>query len=137
MEISMNFGHMKWNVLKNVILVLLLAALYPVIESEFAAITNPQTLNTLLLFVGLIIVAPLFANFQFSYQFSHRHNTNLILSHIVTFLALLVCGLLILMVDVIFLRLVGNIIVFRVTLFLFLVCMLLWDFWDFWRIQED
>ena len=128
---------MKWNVLKNCLLILVLALSYPEIQHEFSSVTDPQTLNTLLLFIGLIIVAPLFANFQFSYQFSHNnHKMNLFLSHITTFLAMLVCGLLIAMVDVIFVRLVGNVLIFRSTLLLFLICMIIWDFWDFWRLEK-
>ncbi|MBI3419564.1 MAG: hypothetical protein HY053_05485 [Proteobacteria bacterium] len=134
----MKISDMKWAFIKNALLVLLLLILYPVIQREFSSVTNLQTLNTLLLFVGLIIVAPLFANFQFSYQFSIRKNpVNLIISHVATFLAMLVCGLLIAMVDVIFVRLVGNILVFRMTLFLFLVSLILWDFWDFWRLGKS
>lgn len=133
----MNFYHMKWNFLKNAILILALFAAYPVIEHEFASVTNPQTLNTLLLFVGLIIVAPLFACYQFSYQFSIQSSkVNVVLSHIAVFLAMLVCGLLIEMVDVIFVRLVGNIVIFRLTLLLFMTSLLLYDFWDFWRMQK-
>ena len=133
----MNLGHMFWNVVKNLVLVAVLAFAYPEIQREFSSVTDPQTLNTLLLFVGLIIVAPLFACFQFSYQFSVlQHPVNLLLSHLTTLLAMLVCGLLIAIVDVIFLRLVGNILIFRATLLMFVVCMILWDFWDFWRLKK-
>src|ERR1700722_20387537 len=84
---AMKHSHLKWNVLKNVLLVVILFFSYPIVKSEFATITNIQTLNTLLLFVGLIIVAPLFANFQFSYQFSKSHEiANIFLSHATTFL---------------------------------------------------
>ena len=128
---------MKWNLLKNLLLIVVLFLSYPEIQHEFSTVTDPQTLNTLLLFVGLIIVAPLFANFQFSYQFSAKHQkVNLLISHAVTFLAMLVCGLLVEMVDVIFLRLVGGIMIFRVTLLLFVGCMILWDLWDFWRLEN-
>lgn len=127
----------KWNVIKNLLLIAALAGAYPVIKEEFSVVTNPQTLNTILLFVGLILVAPLFANFQFSYQFSSRNSSsNLLVSHITTFLAMLVCGLLVLMIDVIFLRLVGHLFVFRLTLLLFLTCMILWDFYDFQRLPK-
>ncbi len=133
----MKLDQMKWNFLKNFILFVVLILSYPIIQREFMVVTNPQTLNTLLLFVGLVIVAPLFACFQFSYQFSIKSNqSNLLVSHIATFLSMLVCGLLIAMIDVIFVRLVGDIFIFRLTLFLFLVCLVVWDFWDFWRIQK-
>lgn len=128
---------MRWNILKNLVLILALALAYPEIQREFSAVTDTQTLNTLLLFIGLIIVAPLFANFQFSYQFSHKGKfSNILSSHIATFLAMLVIGLLIEMVDVIFVRLVGNIVIFRLTLLAFMTCMIVWDCWDYWRLEK-
>ena len=134
----MKYTHIKWNILKNAILIVTLALSYPLIKNEFAKIENIQTLNTLLLFVGLIIVAPLFANFQFSYQFSKsERDLNILLSHATTFLSMLVIGLLAIMIDVIFVRLVGNLLTFRITLLLFLICMLMWDFWDFLRLERN
>ena len=134
----MNLAHMKWNIVKNSALVATLIVVYPLIKKEFAAVDNVQTLNTLLLFVGLIIVAPLFAAFQFSYQFSlPKNNVNLFISHLATFLAMLVIGLLAIMIDVIFIRLVGNLYSFRITILLFILCLIAWDFWDFWRLEHQ
>ena len=59
------------------------------------------------------------------------------LSHVTTFLAMLICYLLLIMIDVIFVLLVGNIVIFRVTLLLFYLCSTLWDFWDYHSRDED
>jgi len=53
--------------IKNIILFGLSILMYPVIQSSFSQITDKDTLETLILFVGLIVVVPLFANFEFSY----------------------------------------------------------------------
>ena len=122
------------NVIKNTTILIILFFSYAWIEAEFNSIQDPETVQTLILFVGLVLVAPLFAIFSFTYEESRaRNKLNVLVSHSTTSLALLIVGILMIMIDVLFLMMVGNLLTFRITLLLFYICVVLYDFWDYWR----
>ena len=96
------------NLIKNLIILNILVFSYVWIEVEFNSITDPETVQTLILFVGLVLVAPLFAVFSFTYERSRAQNIiNIWVSHLTTALAILVVGVLMIMIDVLFLMMVG------------------------------
>ena len=121
--------------IKNIFLIVASIGLYPVIVRSLSPIHDNAILSTIILFVGLIIVAPLFANFAFTYErtlitnFWHRMS-----GHCVAFVIMLATLLLIEMIDVLFFMLVGDMFVFRLILVLLVVGILLYDFWDAYRI---
>ncbi len=125
------------NVIKHILLVLVLAFAYFLIQKEFSTIQDKETIQTLILFVGLVLVAPLFAVFQFSYAFTNsKKGREVFVSHTTTFLAILVVGLLIEMIDVLFVMMVGNLLTFRITILLLYLAIIGYDFWDYWRNKE-
>src|SRR3989338_8115522 len=119
---------------KHILVAGILFALYPVVARDFGNIEVTATLNTLLLFVGLIIVIPMFAYFQFSYGFTKPDPSIIFISHATTGLALFVIGILLVMIDVLFLQLVGNILIFRITLLVYYLTCIGYDVWDYARL---
>jgi len=121
--------------IKNVLLVILSISLYPIVKEAFSVVTDKAVLNNLVLFVGLIIVVPLFANFAFTYEtIKIGSKIQTFTGHLIAFFIMLGSFLLLEMIDVLFVMAVGNITIFRVVLFLFALVILLYDFWDANRI---
>lgn len=117
--------------IKNSLLLIIAAAFYPIIKESFSIAEGEDILNTLILFVGLIIVVPLFANFAFTYELINGESTiHRYLGHLIAFTIMLSTFLLLIMLDVLFLMAVGDIWVFRFILILFALAILLYDFWD-------
>lgn len=124
--------------LKNVFLVALSVWFYPIVESSFSIAAGKDILDTLVLFVGLIIVVPLFANFAFTYEFVNVASFfQRYTGHLIAFVIMLSTFLLLIMLDVLFIMAVGDIWVFRFILALFAIAILLYDFWDAARNKEN
>ncbi len=121
--------------IKQILVAALLLILYPLVGQSFGNIEQQEILNTLLLFVGLIIVAPMFAYFQFSYGYTKPTQFVLAVSHLTTGLALFVIGILLVMIDVLFLQLIGNVLIFRFTLLVYYISCIGYDVWDYARFQ--
>lgn len=116
--------------IKNIVVVFLSFSLYGVIEEAFTPIPK-DILETLILFVGLIIVVPLFSNFAFTYDYLQgTSSSQRYVGHLITFTIMLSTLLLIAMIDILFALMVGDIWVFRFVLCLFLIALILYDFWD-------
>ncbi len=88
-----------------------------------------EKLDTLLLFVGLIVIAPITSNFIFSYKNSETSSA-LFWGHITTFFSMLVIGMLFVTLDVLLVVMVGNVIVFRSALLFFWIAVVTFDFAD-------
>lgn len=124
--------------IKNIFLLIISITCYPIIENSFSFVTDKETLNTLVLFVGLIIVVPLFANFSFSYKgISYNSLASQILMHTLAFCLTLTSLLLLEMIDVLFIMAVGKINIFRIVLLLLGISIYTYDFWDTLRVKNQ
>ncbi len=122
---------------KNVILAALTFYSYGHIADAFSVIQDQGVLNTLILFVGLIIVVPLFGCFAFTYELINQNSIfQRMLAHVIAFTIMLATFMLLLMIDVLFIMLVGDILIFRFVLLLLLISIFLYDFWDALRLTN-
>jgi phosphatidylglycerophosphate synthase len=94
-----------------------------------------EKLDTLLLFAGLIVIAPVTSNFIYSYKNS-KHKTASQLGHLTTFFSMLVIGMLFVTLDVLLIEMIGNVIMFRLVLALFWIAVVTFDFADFWTLKR-
>jgi len=124
---------------KNFMILFILFLLWTPIEQEILQIKNEETVKTLLLFVGLIVIAPLFGVYGFSYQHTNfKSFLERFFSHLTTASAMLISVVLLRMIDVLFIILVSeNAWVFRGTLIFFYFSIILYDFWDLLRFWKN
>lgn len=120
---------MKSVLLKTVALHLALIPLYLLIEKEVAVMPKDK-LDTLLLFVGLIVIAPITSNFIYSYK-NAEDSYAVTWGHVTTFFSMLVIGILFITLDVLLVQMLGDVTVFRISLLLFWVAVITFDFADF------
>ena len=57
------------------------------------------------------------------------------LGHVVSFTAMLIIGILLAMLDILLLKMVGDVLSFRLTLLLFWVSVAAYDIWDWLRLR--
>lgn len=126
--------HTKRLIAKNFLIHLLLVSFYVFAKDEIAKIPA-EKLDTLLLFVGLIVIAPITSNFIFSYK-NANSNKALYWGHLTTFFSMLVIGILFVILDILLVLMLGNVIVFRASLLLFWIAVVTFDFADFFT-RED
>ena len=82
------------NIIKNIILIVLLVLLSGHVKNILFAI-DPINADSILLFASLTLVAALFGNFSFTYEFSNIKNKyERFLGHFTTFLLMFAIGLL-------------------------------------------
>lgn len=120
---------MKTILTKNIAIHLLLIPFYSLTKHE-VELMPVDKLDTLLLFVGLIVIAPITANFVYNYKNADVDRA-IKWGHITTFFSMLVVGMLFITLDVLLVEMVGNVLVFRISLFLFWVSVVTFDFADF------
>ena len=85
--------HLKLNVLKNGIVLIISVAMYPFILGSLAQITVEQT-NDILLMISMLLVTVCFANFAFTYGQSKMHSIKgKLLAHSATGIFLLLTAL--------------------------------------------
>ena len=120
---------MKELIIKNGLIHLILIPFY-IITIKEVALMPIDRLDTLLLFVGLIVIAPITSNFIYSYK-NVEDKSALMWGHITTFFSMLVIGMLFITLDVLLVLMVGNVLVFRLALVLFWVAVVTFDFADF------
>lgn len=120
---------MKILLIKNLIIHSLLIPFYFAANIEIKQLPIDK-LDTLLLFVGLIVIAPITSNFIYSYQNSRNKNA-LFAGHFTTFFSTLVIGILFVILDILLIQMVGNIYVFRSALILFWIAVISFDFADY------
>lgn len=119
---------MKHLIYKNILIHLLLVPFYFIATREVAQMPVEQ-LNTLLLFVGLIVIAPITSNFIYSYK-NATSPFSVTMGHTTTFFSTLVIGMLFVILDVLLLEMVGNVFVFRSAIILFWLAVISFDFAD-------
>ena len=94
-----------------------------------------EKLDTLLLFVGLIVIAPITSNFIYNYKNANA-SAGVIWGHITTFFSMLVVGMLFITLDVLLVLMVGNVFVFRIALILFWCAVVTFDFADYLTMEK-
>ena len=120
---------MKQFIIKNVLIHFLLILFYIFTIKEVALMPTDK-LDTLLLFAGLIVIAPITSNFIYSYKNAETKKA-ISWGHITTFFSMLVIGMLFIILDVLLVLMIGNVLVFRLALVLFWVAVVTFDFADF------
>ena len=119
---------MKNGIIKNILIPALLVPFYYISLREIAAL-QPENLDTLLLFVGLIVIAPITSNFIYSYR-GLKDKRALLLGDVTTFFSMLVIGMLFVILDILLLLMIGNVFIFRSALLLFWLAVVTFDFAD-------
>lgn len=120
---------MKQILFKNLLIHVLLIPFYWLTTIEVAKMPLDK-LDTLLLFVGLIVIAPITSNFIFNYK-NCETDKAIMWGHVTTFFSMLVVGMLFATLDVLLVLMVGNVLVFRLSLLLFWVAVVTFDFADY------
>lgn len=124
------------NTIKNIAIVVVSVLLYPVIQIAVQDIQVDQSGNFFLI-LSILIVTVCFANFAFTYEKSRPHNARgLLLSHIVTFVFMLLLALLleamIVAIAVLYPNLHTIMLFFSILLYVGIV---LYDYWDLYRVE--
>lgn len=117
-------------IIKNTLLHILLIPFYMFAMYEVSKIDSSQ-LDTLVLFVGLIVIAPITSNFIYSYSSAKTHIW-ISFWHVTTFFSTLVIWMLFAILDVLLLEMIGNILVFRLSILLFWMAVITFDFADWY-----
>ncbi len=115
--------------IKNALIHLLLVPFYWFTAKE-VALMPVDKLDTLLLFVGLIVIAPITSNFIYNYK-NAETNAAIRWGHVTTFFSMLVIGMLFVTLDVLLVLMVGNVLVFRLAIVFFWLAVVSFDFADF------
>jgi len=115
--------------LKNILIHLLLIPFYFLAKKEIGLMPEDKW-DTLLLFVGLIVIAPITSNFIYSYKNS-VDKKSILFGSITTFFSMIVVGMLFIILDILLVLMVGNVFVFRISLILFWVAVITFDYADY------
>ena len=83
----------------------------------------------MVLFVGLIVIAPITSNFIYTYRGVNNSVGN-IWGNLTTFFSMLVIGMLFVILDILLFQMIGNVIVFRISILLFWLAVVSFDFAD-------
>ena len=126
---------MKYLIFKNLLIHFLLVLFYFFATHEIATIPA-EKLDTLLLFVGLIVIAPITSNFIYSYR-NIRDFKSLGGGHFTTFFSMLTIGMLFVILDILLVLMIGNVFVFRLSLIFFWIATVSFDFADFFTASND
>ncbi len=119
---------MRNTIIKNTLIHVLLVPIYFFAQSEISTLPVEQ-LDTLLLFVGLIVIAPITSNFMYSYR-GVKAREAVTLGDFTTFFSMLVIGVLFIILDILLVLMIGQVLIFRITLLLFWIAVLTFDFAD-------
>ena len=120
---------MQYLIVKNVFIHLILIAFYMFALHEIAMVPE-EKLDTLLLFVGLIVIAPITSNFIYSYK-NALSESSMNWGHVTTFFSMLVVGLLFVTLDILLVLMLGNVFVFRFSILLFWIAVVSFDIADY------
>lgn len=129
------------NVIKNVIILTILAPSYSSIKSfiSLSSIVNDKlSAGSLLVAVSILAVTACFGNFAFTYEKVNRKDTaTRYLAHVTTGLLMLLIGISLEMTSVLSSILIGNFQIFHVSLFILYLASVLYDFWDLKRSELE
>lgn len=122
-------------VIKALVIHALLVPFYFLTQKEVALLPTDK-LDTLLLFVGLIVIAPITSNFIYNYKNAENEHA-IKWGHVTTFFSMLVIGMLFVTLDVLLVQMIGNVLVFRLALLLFWIAVVTFDFADYLTRERD
>lgn len=125
---------MKPIFIKSVLLHILLIPFYFFAVTEISTIDESK-LETLVLFVWLIVIAPITSNFIYSYS-SAQSNKAIKFGHYTTFFSSLVIGMLFIILDILLLKMIWNVLVFRISILFFWFAVISFDFADWYTKTE-
>ena len=115
--------------IKNILIHGLLIPFYLFTAKQVSLIPTDK-LDTLLLFVGLIVIALISSNFIYNYKNAETKNA-VGWGHFTTFLSMLVIGMLFITLDVLLVIMLGNVWVFRIAIIIFWAAVVTFDFADY------
>ncbi len=127
----------KENIIKNIILLILLALAYFPIQSYLVnsnLISDEASSGNILVATSIIAVIACFGNFAFTYErVNTKKNTHKYLAHFTTGLLMLIIGISLSFTDILISFIMGKFILIDMTLaFLYIACVS-YDFWDILR----
>lgn len=128
------------NTAKNIVLALILIFSYFEIEKFFQElpVTDNSVLGSVLVAVSILAVTACFGNFAFTYEkIDHRSLDLRILAHFTTGFLMLLIGLSLEMTSVIAKLLIGDFLIFDLSLVLLYLSSILYDFWDLRRVKVE
>ncbi len=129
--------YIKENVIKNAVVVLIAAVLYPVIAKSLEQIKIEQT-NDFLLIISILLVTVCFGNFAFTYEKSRfKAKGGKFLSYgttgILLLLTLLLLECMIVTIKIVYPFLFNLILGFSIMLYAGII---MYDFWDLMRAEK-
>ncbi|MBI2134264.1 hypothetical protein HYU11_06330 [Candidatus Woesearchaeota archaeon] len=125
------------NIIKNLILILILVFSYRPIEVAVMKV-SPVNLDSVIIFSSMALVAALFGNFTFTYEFSNvKSRYERMLAHVTTFLLMLAVGILLEMSTIyISIKAPSLFNVSALVLIIIYAATALYDFWDLFRSKQ-
>lgn len=125
------------NTIKNILLIIIFAALYQY-NADFFARIAPSAYPTLLTVVSILIVGALFSCFTFTYAHTKlRSAPSRYMAHLLTILNQFCTGILLeIMVILVNLTIGFSVWILSLTAVLFYISLVLYDFWDLFRHAE-
>ena len=126
------------NSIKNLIVFFLLIFFYFPIRTFFFSLNNPDvsSLTSILGAVGILSVVACFGNFAFTYgEINHKRLISRLIGHSCTGLLMLLIGLSLEMTSIIVRLLIGNFLIFDLSLVILYIACVLYDFWDLERAK--
>lgn len=125
------------NIAKNVVIVLLLVPAYLSIESYLSNsnfVSDKSVLGSILVAVSILAVTACFGNFAFTYEkVEHNSLVSRWLAHLTTGLLMFLIGLSLEMTSLLANLLVGDFVIFNLSLLILYIASILYDFWDLKR----
>lgn len=133
--------HLWNNLLKNIGILVILFASYAPIYTEIAQSSlagDKAGLGSLLVAVSLLSVAACFGNFAFTYEkVNLKKQDSQLIAHVTTGLLMLLIGLSLEMTSVVVRLLMGNFVIFDMSLLLLYIASIFYDFWDLHRASSS
>ncbi len=127
----------KENIIKNIILLILLALAYFPIQSYLVnsnLISDEASSGNILVATSIIAVIACFGNFAFTYErVNTKKNTHKYLAHFTTGLLMLIIGISLIFTDILISFIMGKFILIDMTLALLYIACVSYDFWDILR----
>ena len=129
----------KENLIKNIIILFILVPSFSSIQSFIFSSSigiDKSSAGSLLVAVSILAVTACFGNFSFTYEkINYKDTYSRLLAHITTGLLMLVIGLSLEMTSVLSSILVGDFLIFNLSLFILYLASVLYDFWDLNRAE--
>ncbi len=125
------------NIIKNAVLIILLFFSYGPLKKAVMQVA-PGNLDSVIIFSSMALVAALFGNFAFTYEFSNvKSKYERLLAHATTFLLMLAVGLLLEMSTIyISIKAPSLFVISTLILIIIYAATALYDFWDLFRAKQ-